>query len=439
MNRSLQGHLSLMLGGAVVLSALLAGAISFGLAYSEAKEFQDDMLKQIASIAAVGPGTSGAPGSAPGTAGRALEDPEPQVSVLHVPHDAAPAWLPATLGPGLHTVPRNTGDVRVFIAGRPGAARIVVAQPTGVRDELAVNSALRTFVPLLLLLPVLAWLIVRIVRRELAPVIRLSKSLDEHAPERPHALSDRDVPAEITPFVHAINRLLERVNTLLSQQRRFVADAAHELRSPLTAISVQAQNIRNADSLQAVRERLAPLQEGIERTRRMSEQLLNLAKSQADATDVGPIDVLALARELIAEFVPIAEAKGVDIGFADVVPLHIVASPDVLRQVLRNAIENAVNYTPGGGQVSLRVLQDGGDDVIEVIDDGPGISPAERERVFDSFYRIPGSNGLGSGIGLAIARESARRLGGDVSLHDRSDGAGLVFRYRQARRKAGSR
>ena len=422
-----------MLGSAVLLAALLAAAISFGLAYLEAKEFQDDMLKQVASITAEHTGRSATDVQRAGRADQAAGDVESRLSVLHLPDDVRPDWLPASVAPGFHTLPSKTGDVRVFVAQRHPGNRTVVAQPTEVRDEIAVNSALRTLVPLLLLLPVLAWLIVRIVRRELEPVVRLSQSLDEQPGDRPHTLSDRDVPAEIAPFVQAINRLLERVSSLMAQQRRFVADAAHELRSPLTAISVQVQNVKNADSLEAMRERLTPLQDGIERARRLTEQLLNLAKAQTDAALVSPVDVLGLARELIAEFVPIAEQKGIDLGFADVVPLRILAAPDVLRQVLRNAVENALNYTPAGGQVSVRMSSDGGDDVIEVIDDGPGIPPAERERVFDSFYRMPGSNGQGSGIGLAIARESAMRLGGCVSLHGRADGAGLVFRYRQPR------
>jgi signal transduction histidine kinase len=121
-----------------------------------------------------------------------------------------------------------------------------------------------------------------------------------------------------------------------------------------------------------------------------------------------------------------------------VIPLRVSGSPEVLRQVLRNALENALNYTPEGGQVSLRIRSEGNDGVIEVIDDGPGIPPEQRERVFDSFYRMPGSNGVGSGIGLAIARESAQRLGGSVSLHGRPEGTGLVFRYRQARARAGA-
>ena len=117
------------------------------------------------------------------------------------------------------------------------------------------------------------------------------------------------------------------------------------------------------------------------------------------------------------------------------IPLRVSATPELLRQVLRNALENAINYTPSGGQVSLHIFADGRDDVIEVIDDGPGIPVAERDRVFDSFFRLPGSHGFGSGIGLAIARESATRLGAAVSLHGWPDRAGLVFRYRQPRKR----
>jgi two-component system OmpR family sensor kinase len=424
-----------MLGSAVLLAALLAAAVSFAFAYQEAKEFQDDMLRQIASIAVRHAGSVGAIPSDGIRAAQATADIESKVSVLHFPGDAPPDWMTSDVGAGLHTLRSRQGDVRAFVAGRLPGERTVVAQPTDVRDELAINSALRTLVPLLLLLPVLAWLIVRIVRRELAPVIRLSQRLDEQPAHRAHLLSDRDIPAELTPFVHAINRLIERVNCLLTQQRRFVADAAHELRSPLTAISVQVQNVKNADSLAAMRERVIPLQDGVERARRLTEQLLNLAKSQAEAPEPTTVDVNALARELIAEFVPVAAAKGIDLGFADAIPLQLAAAPELLRQVLRNALENAMNYTPSGGQVSLRIFADGSDDVIEVIDDGPGIPVAERDRVFDAFFRLPGSHGLGSGIGLAIARESATRLGAVVSLHGRPDCAGLVFRYRQPRKQ----
>jgi two-component system OmpR family sensor kinase len=366
-----------MLGSAILLAAVVAAAVSFAFAYQEAKEFQDDMLRQIASIAVRPAGSAGA--SAPGIrAAQASGDIESQVSVLHFPGDTPPDWMTSDVGSGLHTLRSRQGDVRVFIAGRLPGERTVVAQPTEVRDELAINSALRTLVPLLLLLPVLAWLIVRIVRRELAPVIRLSQSLDEQPANRSPAF--RSGHSSGADAIRACNQSLDRTGELAFD-----------------------------------------------------------AKSQADASELTTVDVNALTRELIAEFVPVAAAKRIDLGFADVISLQVLATPELLRQVLRNALENAMNYTPRGGEVSLRIFADGSDDVIEVIDDGPGIPAAERDRVFDSFVRLPGSHGFGSGIGLAIARESATRLGAVVSLHGRPGLPGLVFRYRQPHKQDSSR
>lgn len=434
MKRSLQRHLSFMLGGAILLAGMAAAIASFGLAYSEAKEFQDDMLRQIATLAvdrhAV---ASSIEMQRPERIDKAISDPESRVMVIHLPGDSRPDWLPSGLSAGFHTLDSGTEQLRIFVRYRQSGEHTVVAQPTDTRDEIAINSALRTLIPLLLLLPLLTWLIVRIVRTELAPITQLSTSLDEQPTDKPQPIADDRLPNEITPFVHAINRLLERVNHLMGQQRRFIADAAHELRSPLTALSVQVQNLSQAGSLEAMRERVIPLQEGIERAQKLTEQLLSLAKTQAGTTGETMVDISLMSRELIAEYLPIAEAKQIDLGLDEVAPLFMHASPGVLRLILKNALENALKYTPKGGEVTIRLFSEGNFSVIEVIDNGPGIPMSERERVFDLFYRIPGTGGDGSGLGLAIAREAAIRLGGNLSLHARQEGDGLVFRYRQRR------
>ncbi|WLI91172.1 ATP-binding protein [Massilia sp. R2A-15] len=427
MNRSLQRHLSLTIGAAMMIAALLAAAVSFGFVFLEAREFQDDLLKQVAEIASRRGPVSVTSTRAGGPGG----DPDARLTVLRFPGDSPPPWWRAPLREGWYTVSTGKEELRVYVDEGQGGSRTVVAQPTEARDEIARHSAVRAFLPFLLLVLLLPVLTVRIIRRELAPVIRLAHSLDEQSVDRLDPVSDRDVPAEITPFVHAINRLIERANSMLMQQRRFIADAAHELRSPLTALLLQAQNLRNAESLETVRQRVAPLQEGIERARRLTEQLLNLAKAQSGETAAARIDLPGMARELLAEFMPQAERRGIDLGLGDVTPLSIAATPNLLRQILRNALENALNYSPPGGLVSVRVFEQAGEAVVEVVDDGPGVPAAERERVFDSFYRIPGAQGQGSGIGLAIARESALKLGGVISLHERKEATGLVFRYRQ--------
>lgn len=431
MKRSLQRHLSLVLGGAVLLAGLVAAATSFGLAYLEAKEFQDDMLRQIALLS-LGESANAVASTSQqsGLGNDAITDPESRVTIFHLPSDTAPVWLKRDLSPGLHTLNTDVEQIRVFVRG--GQVRTVVVQPTEARDELAINSALRTLIPLLLLLPLLIWLIVRIVHSQLAPISNLSTSLDEQSVHHLGPLQSKDLPQEIIPFVYAINRLLERVNHLMGQQRRFIADAAHELRSPLTALSIQAQNLTHAESLDAMHERVTPLQNGIERARQLTEQLLSLARTQAGTTEDSAVNVSVMARELIAEYLPLAEAKRIDLGLDEIAPLFLRAEPDALRLILKNALENALKYTLEGGEVTLRLLPSDKDAVIEVVDNGLGIPVSERERVFDSFYRIPGVSGEGSGLGLAIAREAANRLGGTVSVHERSEARGLVFRYRQA-------
>jgi two-component system OmpR family sensor kinase len=198
-------------------------------------------------------------------------------------------------------------------------------------------------------------------------------------------------------------------------------------------LSIQARNVQQAASLEAMRERLAPLRAGIERARRLTEQLLSLARVQAGTLPITDVDVPALARELIGEYLPLAEAKGIDLGLDERVPLTINAAPDTLRLVLRNGLENALKYVPEGGEVTLRVDADDADANIDIVDNGPGIPAAERARVLDPFYRIPGAQGQGSGLGLTIAREAAARLGGSLDLSDREECSGLVYRYRQPR------
>lgn len=428
MKRSLQRHLSLVLGSAILLAGLVAGAASFSLAYLEAEEFQDDMLRQIALLSR-GDITAASTLQQSGLNNDGIADPESRVRIFHLPSDTAPAWIKRDLLPGMHTLDTGNEQMRVFV--RDGQLRTIVVQPTEARDEIAINSAMRTLIPLLLLLPVLACLIMRIVRSELAPIAMLSKSLDEQSAHHTRQLHSDNLPEEIIPFVHAINRLLERVNHLMGQQRRFIADAAHELRSPLTALSIQAQNLARADSLQAIHERVIPLKSGIERARQLTEQLLSLAKTQAGA-EVTTVNVSIMARDLIAEYLPLAEARRIDLGLDESALLSLRAEPDALRLIIKNGLENALKYTPEGGEVTLRLLSGENEAIIEVVDNGHGIPVSERERVFDSFYRISGTSGDGSGLGLAIAREAAIRLGGILSLHGRENSSGLVFRYRQA-------
>jgi two-component system OmpR family sensor kinase len=424
-SRSLQRQLSLTLGIAIVLTGFVAAIASFGLAYIDAQDFQDDTLREVAALAG-----SGADSRAL-VPNRGENETDSSVILMRLPDGKRPSWLPADLRPGFHTLAQGSDRMRVYVRELGNGERVAVAQATELRDESALSSALRTLIPLLLLFPLLAFLTFRLVGRELAPIRRLAENLDRQSPDRPQPLPDERVPDEMASFVHAINRLLGRIQRLINQQRRFVADAAHELRTPLTALSVQAQNLEQAGSLQAMQERIMPLRTGIERARRLTEQLLSLARMQAGVDEAAPVRVSDMARELIADCLPLAEERGIDLGLDETADLQLLVAPETLRLILKNGLDNALAYTPAGGKVTLRLSTDGDDATIEVIDTGPGIRTGERERVFEAFYRMEGSAGNGSGLGLAIARDAAERLGGSVSLHDRRDGPGLVLRYRQ--------
>lgn len=425
MKRSMRRHLSLMAGIAILLAGLVAAVASFVLAYAEAKEFQDDMLRQIASLAS----DSNLPGVSLG--GNKMNDPESRLWVIHLPQEPRPAWLAHNLSPGFHTLALPQENLRIYIRDGSRGRRTIVAQATEARDEIAFNSAWRTLLPLLVLLPILMWLIARIVRRELAPVILLARTVDAQPADDPRPVSTAELPEEITPFVHSINRLLHRVHVLMGQQRRFIADAAHELRSPLTALSLQAENVAKAESLEDSRTRIAPLQEGIRRARRLVEQLLDLARSQIGTQEKTGVDIDALTRELIADYMPLAQARQIDLGLEADTALTLQTSTEALLLILRNALDNALKYTPTRGRVTLRVLKKDTELVFEVEDNGTGIPVAERERVFDAFHRLAGNSLQGSGLGLSIAREAALRLGGQLSLDDPIAGPGLIFRYRQ--------
>ncbi len=431
MNNSLQQRLSIWLSVAIVVIGLLAGGVSFWLAYDEAQEFQDDSLRQIATLV----DADRLPSAGQRSAGAIDNDPEARIVVqrLAAPQALASARLalPVDLTAGFHTLDLGGTQWRVYVRILKSGEPIAVAQTTQMRAEAARDSALRTLLPLLALIPLLVLFSRRLVNASLAPVRALAQVADAQPEDRPAALPTAQVPDEIAPFVQSINRLLVRINRLMEQQRRFIADAAHELRSPLTALSLQVQNLERAESLALCKERLLPLKAGLERSRHLLDQLLSLARQQTNMDKRQQIDLAEMAQSVIEELFPLAEIKRIDLGLEQQGRILIDAETSAVHVLLRNAVDNALRYTPEGGEVTIRIGSRGEEAVLEVIDNGPGILKEERERVFDAFYRVPGSPDGGSGLGLAIARNAADRLGGTVTLEERTDGAGLVFVYRQ--------
>ena len=221
--------------------------------------------------------------------------------------------------------------------------------------------------------------------------------------------------------------MLERLGRSLDVQREFVADAAHELRTPLTALRLQIQLAERAATEAERAAAFERLKGGTERATRLVEQLLAMARSDPEAAErpFVDVDLTAIARDTVAEFAPIAEANGIDLGYAGDAPVNVHGDPESLRVMLGNLVDNAIRYTPSGGTIDVVVAGSGESASLTVTDDGPGIPPEDRERVFDRFYRRASTDTTGSGLGLAIVRRIAQRHRASIELGDGLHGRGL--------------
>jgi two-component system OmpR family sensor kinase len=437
MNRSLRRKLSCWMTIVTIATGVAAGACSFYLAFNEARELQDDQLLQVAllidqfdSVVDQWGGMS------------TSDDNDHDARILVTPlgtedrgagrADSAPLLrVPWNLPEGFQTIHAGGIDWRLYVRTLSSGQRIAVGQQTAVRDEQALDSSEYTLIPILLLLPTLLLLINWIIGRTLKPVTALAAQLDQHGDTNLAPLPVSGVPSEIEPFVTSLNGLMGRLAWSMEQQRRFIADAAHELRSPLTALTLQAANLGQAVLTSSGEQRVAALQAGLGRTRTLLEQLLTLARSQTGSGSAVEVDVTRIVRQVIEDVMPMAAAKGIDLGCGRLEAVRLAAPEGELTILVRNALDNAIRHTPANGVVDVSVFRDGEGMVFQVEDSGPGIPAGEEERVFEPFYRGTGSEGNGSGLGLAIVSGIAERLGGRATLTNRENSRGALFRYTQ--------
>ena len=341
------------------------------------------------------------------------------------------AAVPQSVNVGFSTVRGPNGDWRVYNT-LVGNNIVQVAQPMRVREELAAGLALRTMAPLLILLPILILLIWVTVGRGLRPLNEVASAVGKRSAEVLEPLPSQHLPSEVKPLVTALNDLLARLENSLNLQRTFIADAAHELRTPLTAVRLQVQMAERAGTDGERAAAFAHLKGGIDRATRLVEQLLTLARNEPDAAERPflPVDLLDVAREIVAERAPVADAKGVDLGLSGETPARIMGDAGGLRAMLGNVVDNAIHYTPAGGKVDVEVAVKDGRATVVVRDTGPGIPVAERERIFDRFYRGRTAGVTGSGLGLAIVRKVAQRHRATIDLGTDGGGCGLKIAVR---------
>jgi two-component system OmpR family sensor kinase len=413
----------------LVLAAVGLGAWAvYRQSRAELDELFDYQLRQMAlSLRDQAFGEAAAPAPAPEDFDFAIQVWSPDGVRLYLSRPQA--VLPARARLGYDTVETDEGAWRVFSHEQRGLV-FQVAQPMRVRERFAAAAALRTIAPVLLLLPALGLLVWLTVGRGLRPLEAVAAEVEARTPSALSPVADRNLPREVRPLVEALNDLLRRLGSALEAQRRFVADAAHELRTPLTALNLQVQLAERAAAGEERTAALAAVKEGIARATRVVEQLLTLARQEPEAVarPAMETDLADLARQVIAELMPLAESRAIDLGMGRAEPARIMGDREGLRALLANLVDNAVRYTQERGRVDVSTFTADGEAVIEVTDNGSGIPADERERVFDRFYRRAGSGGAGSGLGLSIVKAIAARHGGRVELAEAPGGRGLSAR-----------
>ncbi len=297
----------------------------------------------------------------------------------------------------------------VRLQGGDGATVIQVAERYDLRGELVDKISLQVLYPLFIALPVLAAVLWFAVGGGLRPLRLLTREVAARSPHDLQPLPDERIPKEIAPLVAAINRLLGQLRRALESERRFTADAAHELRTPLAALKAQAQVAQGATQAQERKNAIASIVAGVDRGTHLVEQLLTLARLDPEATQktVVDVDLAALSAQVVGELATAALHKGVDLGCVEGRRGHVRGLPDALRVMLRNLVDNAVKYTPAGGRVDVAVSETAQGVAVEVVDTGPGIAPELRDRVFDRFYRVTGNETESSGLGLSIVQRIA--------------------------------
>lgn len=297
---------------------------------------------------------------------------------------------------------------------------IQVAQPYDIRRDLVAAAALHSLSPLLIFAPVMALLIWLLVSRGLRPVRRLEQEVTQRNAGALDPVMERNLPDEIAPVASAINSLLAKLRRAFAVQRAFVADAAHELRSPLTALKIQLQVLERAPDELAKSAALARLHDGVDRAGHLIEQLLAAARTESIDVQAAmqPLDLAETMRRAMADVFPQAENKRISLDFDTPDQLMVDADADLLKILMRNLLDNAIRYTPQGGKVKVKACDEAGTAILQIDDSGPGIPVQDRQRVFERFVRGETAGQKGSGLGLSIVKNIVEQHHAGITLGD---------------------
>ena len=437
---SIQRRLLVWILGALSAGAIVLVIVSYFVALSEIDEILDENLKQVAlSVAShelVGRGAE------PPVAVPAAPLADLDFAILSWTADGRLVFasdpritLPFDTADGHSRVQANAEDWQVFTVRR-GDTLVQAAQRVAAREYEAAEVAAKLVPVLIALVLLIGALLVVALRRGLRPLKATADHIGALTAQALEPIPAAETPRELDSMLQAINRLMRRLSEAFAAQRRFVADAAHELRTPVTALKLQLQLLERAQGHGERAGAMADLRAGIARAERLIAQLLALSRLEPGAGQhrATAVDLGTLVREAVGRFSAQADAAGIDLGAEAGGDLFVHGDPEQLLVLVNNLLQNALRHTPAGGVISAKATQVGGQEVVlSIVDEGPGIPLAERTRVFDRFYRGlddgrgPGAP-AGSGLGLSIVKAIADRHGAQVTLATPANGRGLEVR-----------
>lgn len=320
----------------------------------------------------------------------------------------------------------------VFDEAARGMALVQVAETFVSREALTRKVMIDTLVRQLLLVALAALVIAMVVRVAFRPLGRLRAELDARTAADLSPIDSHDAPREVAAMVAGMNDYVGRLRSTLDRQERFIADASHQLRTPLAVLRTQAGLALREDDPSRLRETLAAMDRSVGDTIHLANQLLTRARAQHGiATPAfADLDLAQVAREACLELGAGAVAKRIDLGFEGENAVPVRGDPTLMRELVKNLVDNAIRYTPEDGRVTVRLSRPGEAPAIEVEDSGEGVAAADRERIFDPFHRLASSKQPGVGLGLSIVRDIARAHAADIELADGPGGTGLLVRVR---------
>jgi signal transduction histidine kinase len=421
----------------LAVGALLALPLTYLVTLEDVDELFDIRLRQTA-LSVLASGAGAPPGAVPAAdAADAEDDIELVTEVwgldgrrIFSTHPEAGLPRPETDGASQVRLQGVWWHVHAVTgAGR----RVQAAQPAAERTEMAIDAAWNLGAALLMVFAAVGAVLVWVLRAGLGALDRAAAAVATRSEHALAPIGQSGVPDELAPLVQAINGLLRRLDVALSHQRRFVADAAHQLRTPVTALALQWTLLDRAPDVAARSKAAAELGAGIARTQRLVTQLLDLSRAEPDAPmDMQTFDLAALVQEVVGEYTAPAAQRGVALGAAAGGVVALAGDQHAIGVLLHNLIDNALRHAGSAGRIQVEATLLDGRPALRVCDHGPGIAAAERERVLDRFYRSVDAQELdaevGSGLGLAIVRAIAERHGATLSLQDRVGGPGLEVR-----------